>query len=123
MIGILVSFVVIVIGYTLISHYFGRLLYPDEHESLMLYAAASIHRISFDALVLVLALIFVGGWALTFFADSRDLGQNLSGRWRSIYLGFYALLSRELYVADVYARLGQILLQWSRRLNVWLGWC
>ncbi|MDA8360954.1 MAG: proton-conducting transporter membrane subunit [Gammaproteobacteria bacterium] len=123
MIGILVSFVIIVIGYTLISHYFGRLLYPDEHESLMLYAAASIHRLSFDALVLILTLIFVGGWALTFLADSRDLGQNLSGRWRSAYLGLYALLSRELYVADAYERLGQILLHWSRRLNVWLGWC
>ncbi len=123
MIGILASFVVIVIGYTLISHYFGRFLYPDEHESLMLYRAASIHELSFDALVLFLAAVFVGGWTLTFFTDSFELGRNLGGAWRGVYLGLYALLSRELYVADVYERISQILLQWSRRLNVWLGWC
>ncbi len=123
MIGILASFVVVVIGYTLISHYFSQFLYPNEHESLMLYQAASIHRVSFDALVLVLAAIFVGGWTLTFFADSLELGRNLGGRWRALYLGFYALLSRELYVADVYERVSETLLQWSRRLNVWLRWC
>ncbi|MHB1609485.1 MAG: proton-conducting transporter transmembrane domain-containing protein [Acidiferrobacter thiooxydans] len=123
MLGILASFVVVVIGYTLISHYFGRLLYPDEHESLMLYRAASIHRLSFDALVMLLAAVFVGGWALTFFAESFEVGRRLGGRGRGIYLGVYALLSRELYVADIYERLGQVVVQWSRRLNVWLRWC
>ena len=123
MLGILASFVVVVIGYTLISHYFGRLLYPDEHESLMLYRAASIHRLSFDALVMLLAAVFVGGWALTFFAESLELGAQFGGRGRGIYLGIYALLSRELYVADIYERLGQLVVQGSRRLNVWLRWC
>ena len=123
MIGILASFVVVVIGYTLISHYFGRLLYPDEHESLMLYHAASIHRLSFDALVMLLAAVFVGGWALTFFAESLDLGRKFGGRGRGLYLGIYALLSRELYVADIYEWLGQVVVHWSRRLNVWLRWC
>ncbi len=123
MLGILASFVVVVIGYTLISHYFGRLLYPDEHESLMLYRAASIHRLSFDALVMLLAAVFVGGWALTFFAESLDFGRTLGGRGRGVYLGVYALLSRELYVADIYEWLGQVVVHWSRRLNVWLRWC
>ncbi|WP_366526530.1 proton-conducting transporter membrane subunit [Acidiferrobacter sp.] len=123
MLGILASFVVVVIGYTLISHYFGRLLYPDEHESLMLYHAASIHRLSFDALVMLLAAVFVGGWALTFFAESLDLGRKFGGRGRGLYLGIYALLSRELYVADIYEWLGQVVVHWSRRLNVWLRWC
>lgn len=123
MLGILASFVVIVVGYTLISHYFGNFLYPDEKMTLALYNAASIHRLSFDALVLFLAAMFVGGWALTFFADSFELGRDLGGRGRSVYLGIYALLSRELYVADIYERLGQIVVHGSRRLNVWLGWC
>ncbi len=123
MLGILASFVVIVVGYTLISHYFGEFLYPSERMSLRLYSAASIHRVSFDALVLFLAAIFVGGWTLTFFADSFDFWRNLGGRGRGVYLGIYALLSRELYVADIYERLSQIVLQWSRRLNVWLRWC
>lgn len=123
MIGILTSFVVIVVGYTLVSHYFSTFLYPNVMESRALYQAASIHLFSFDALVLALALIFVGGWALTFFADSLELGSDLKGRGRGFYLGIYALLSRELYVADLYAFLGQILLRGSRKLNVWLGWC
>lgn len=123
MTGILVSFVVVVIGYTLISHYFAHFLYPSLKESRGLFQAASIHLLSFDALVLMLAMIFVGGWALTFFADSLELGSHLGRRGRGIYLMFYALLSRELYVADVYAYLSQVLLRWSRWLNVWLGWC
>ncbi|WP_298140130.1 proton-conducting transporter membrane subunit [Acidiferrobacter sp.] len=123
MLGILSSFVVVVIGYTLISHYFGQLLYPDEHESLRLYQAASIHRLSFDALVMLLAAVFVGGWALTFFAESFDFEGRLGARGRGVYLGVYALLSRELYVADVYERSSQLIVQWSRRLNVWLRWC
>ncbi len=123
MLGILASFVVIVVGYTLISHYFGALLYPDLSESRGLYQAASIHMLSFDGLVLSLAALFVGGWALTFFADGLDLASNLQGRGRGVYLAIYALLSREMYVADIYAFVSQILLRWSRQLNVWLGWC
>lgn len=123
MIGILVSFVVIVVGYTLISHYFGGFLYPNLAESKALFHAASIHLLSFDALVLLLAAIFVGGWALIFFADSLELGSHLGRRGRGLYLMVYALLSRELYVADLYGYLSQRLLYWSRRLNVWLGWC
>lgn len=123
MIGILVSFVVIVIGYTLISHYFGHLLYPSLEESQRLYQAASIHHLSFDVLILFLTVIFVGGWVLTFFADSLEMGSHLGKRGRNLYLILYALLSRELYVSDIYAYISQILLRWSRRLNVWLGWC
>lgn len=123
MIGILISFVVIVVGYTLISHYFGQFLYPSLTESEALFHAASIHLLSFDVLVFLLAAIFVGGWALIFFADSLELGSHLGRRGRGLYLIIYALLSRELYVADLYGYLSQILLRWSRRLNVWLGWC
>jgi len=123
MTGILVSFVIIVIGYTLISHYFGDFLYPDRAESLRLYEVASIEHLSFDVLAMVLALIFVGGWVLTFFRESLDTGRRPGGRWYGLYLGVYALLSRELYIADLYQRGSQILLRWSRRFNVWLGWC
>jgi NADH-quinone oxidoreductase subunit L len=65
----------------------------------------------------------VGGWMLTFFRESLDWGRRPGGRWYGLYLGIYALLSRELYVADIYQRASQILLHWSRRFNVWLGWC
>lgn len=121
--GILGSFVLVVIGYTLISHYFGSFLYPHG-ASMQLYAAASINAVYFDIMAIFLALLFVGGWALTFFADSTGWWERADkGRWRGIYLAMYALLSRELYVNDLYARFTQIILAFSRRLNIWLRWC
>ena len=121
--GILGSFVLIVIGYTLISHYFSSFLYPHD-VSQKLYAAASINAFAFDTLVIFLAFLFVGGWALTFFADSSGWWDRVDkGRWRGAYLSMYALLSRELYVNDLYARLTQLLLVFSHRLNILLRWC
>lgn len=121
--GILGSFVLVVIGYTLISHYFGHFLYPHDEEY-QIYGAASINSVYFDVLVIILALLFVGAWALTFFADSSGWWDRADqGRWRGVYLALYALLSRELYVNDLYARMTQILLSGARRLNVMLRWC
>ncbi|WP_414041632.1 NADH-quinone oxidoreductase subunit L [Acidithiobacillus sp. M4-SHS-6] len=121
--GILGSFVLVVIGYTLISHYFGHFLYPHG-EAYQLYNAASINSLYFDILVIILALFFVGAWALTFFADSSGWWDRADqGRWRGVYLALYALLSRELYVNDLYARMSQILVQGARRINVLLRWC
>ncbi|MBU2759100.1 NADH-quinone oxidoreductase subunit 5 family protein [Acidithiobacillus sulfurivorans] len=121
--GILGSFVLVVIGYTLISHYFGHFLYPHG-EGYQLYSAASINSVYFDVLVIILALLFVGAWALTFFADSSGWWDRADqGRWRGVYLALYALLSRELYVNDLYARMTQVLLSGARRLNVLLRWC
>ncbi|PKY10369.1 oxidoreductase [Acidithiobacillus marinus] len=121
--GILGSFVLVVIGYTLISHYFGHFLYPHG-GAYQLYNAASINIVYFDVLVIILALLFVGAWALTFLADSSGWWDRADqGRWRGVYLAMYALLSRELYVNDLYARLTQVLLNGARRLNVLLRWC
>ncbi|MCE5387469.1 MAG: NADH-quinone oxidoreductase subunit L [Acidithiobacillus sp.] len=119
--GILGSFVLVVLGYTLISYYFGSFLYSHE-ASARLFQSASIGVLSYDVLVIILTLLFVGGWALTFFADAKDWGRNLSQRWQGMYLAMYAFLSRELYLNDFYVRLSQVLLSWSRRLNVWFRW-
>jgi len=119
--GILGSFVLVVIGYTLISHYFARFLYSHE-ASLRLYASASIGILSYEVLMIILALLFVGGWVLTFFGDAQNLGERISQRWHGGYLAIYALLSRELYINDLYVRVTQLLLSASRRLNVWLRW-
>ena len=120
--GILASFVLVVVGYTLISHYFGNFLYPEHGASARLFASASIGVLSYDVLVIVLALLFVGGWALTFFADAQDWGQRIGQRWHGTYVALYALLTRELYLNDLYVRMTQLLLAGSRRLNVWLRW-
>ncbi|MDD3759666.1 MAG: proton-conducting transporter membrane subunit [Acidithiobacillus sp.] len=120
--GILGSFVLVVIGYTLISHYFGNFLYPEHGASKRLFASASIGVLSYDVLVIILALLFVGGWALTFFADARDWGQHLSEKWHGTYVALYALLTRELYLNDFFVRMTQVLFAASRRLNVWFRW-
>ncbi|MGE0048461.1 MAG: NADH-quinone oxidoreductase subunit L [Acidithiobacillus sp.] len=120
--GILGSFVLVVIGYTLISHYFGSFLYPEHGASKRLFASASIGVLSYDVLVIILALLFVGGWALTFFADARDWGQHLSEKWHGTYVALYALLTRELYLNDFFVRMTQVLFAASRRLNVWFRW-
>ncbi len=120
--GILASFVLVVVGYTLISHYFGNFLYPEHGASARLFASASIGVLSYDVLMIVLALLFVGGWALTFFADAQDWGQRIGQRWHGTYVALYALLTRELYLNDLYVRMTQLLLAGSRRLNVWLRW-
>lgn len=119
--GILAWFLLVVVGYTLVSHDFGNVLY-SEAASARLYHAASIGVVSYSVLVVILAVIFVGGWALTLLSDTRDLGARLTERWRGAYLASYAFLTRELYLNDVYIRIGGVLVRFSRWLNVLSRW-
>ena len=48
--------------------------------------------------------------------------QPLTRRYKELYLGLYALLSREFYVADLYSRVGERMIAASRRLNALLRW-
>lgn len=119
--GILASFLLVGVGYTLVSHYFGAFLY-SEAASARLYHAASIGIVSYSVLVVILAVLFVGGWALTLLSDTRDLGARLANRWHGAYLAAYAFFTRELYLNDVYIRIGQVLVRFSRWLNVLSRW-
>lgn len=121
MVGILSSFVLIVLGYTLISHYFGDFLY-SRASSARLYHSASIGLLSYGVLVVIIALLFVGGWAVTLLSDIHDWGARLARRWNGAHLAAYAFLTRELYLNDLYVRSGQILMRFSRRLNVLFRW-
>lgn len=121
MVGILGSFVLIVIGYTLISHYFADLLY-SRGASARLYHSASIGFLSYGVLTGILGLLFVGGWAVTLLSDIHNWGSRLAQRWQGAYLAAYALLSRELYLNDLFVRSGQLLVRLSRRLNVLFRW-
>jgi len=73
-------------------------------------------------LATVLALVFVGGWALTVLSDTHDLARRLATRWNGAYLAAYAFFTRELYLNDIYVRSGEILTRLSRRLNLMLRW-
>ncbi|MHB1352913.1 MAG: NADH-quinone oxidoreductase subunit 5 family protein [Thiobacillus sp.] len=117
---IILSLVIVVAGYTWIGHAFDVFLYPDRGFSDRLYAAASIPLGTFEVLAAILTAAVVGGWLATYYATAN--GGARSGPASPLRLALYSLLSREFYVADVYAWLTQAVLALSRRLNVWLRW-
>jgi NADH-quinone oxidoreductase subunit L len=117
---ILFSFTIVVIGYTFISHAFDVFLYPDPVFRASIYAAAGINVFWFDALVILMTLVVVLGWLVTYYAEQN--GQ----RWRdgagAIWRSFYRIVAREFFVMSVYGRLSDVLLGIATRLNVLLRW-
>lgn len=117
---IILSLIIVVVGYTLIEHTFGQFLYPDRDLSQRLYAAASIPLATFDILVAVVTGAIVLGWMAAYYTTANREPANRGGS--AIRLAIYSLISREFYVSDVYAWLTDLVLRFSRRLNVWLRW-
>ena len=121
LVGIVIfSFAVIVLGYTIISHAFDLFLYPDPEFRAQMYAAAGIDVFWFDVLVVLTTAVIVAGWVLTYYSEQNRLkGEETLNRW---WLSFYALVSREFYMTDIYAWLTRTLLKIAARLNVLLRW-
>ena len=117
---IIMSLLIVVLGYTLVEHAFSEFLFPDRHLSERLYAAASIPWATFDILIAVLTLGIVFGWLAAYYAAEK--GGSNDGRASGTRLAFYSLVSREFYVADIYTWLTQTVLGLSRRLNGLLRW-
>ena len=121
MVGLsIVSLIVLVLGYVFISHAFDLFLYPDPALRAQLYNAASINILSFDVLVVITTLIIVFGWGITYFSEQD--GSRQRHKSKRLWLNFYALVSREFYVIDIYTRFTRTVLTISGRLNVWLRW-
>lgn len=117
---ILISFTVMVAGYTLISHAFDHFLYPDELFRKQIYNTATIDVVWFDFLLILTALVIVAGWVLTYYSEQKRLaGKQRITKFR---LSFYALVSREFYLMDIYSWLARTLLYLAARLNVLLRW-
>lgn len=114
------SLVVVVFGYTLISHAFNLFLYPDAAFRERIYDAANMDLLRFDILVGLMTALVGAGWLVTYYAEQS--GSRLQGRPRRLWLTFYAFVSRELYLPDLFTRLTRLLLGVARRLNVWLRW-
>ncbi|MEO6147082.1 MAG: proton-conducting transporter membrane subunit [Sulfuriferula sp.] len=112
------SLTLVVFGYTFISHAFDLFLYPDAAFRARIYAAAGISQSEFYILVGMLTAVIVFGWTLAYRTASYD-NEGRKQPKRS-WLDFYALVSRELYIADVYALLGRGLIGLSARLNLHL---
>ena len=117
---ILFSFTIVVIGYTLISHAFDVFLYPDPVFRSSIYAAAGIDIFWFDTLVILMTLVVVLGWLVTYYAERN--GRRRKGAMSSLWRSFYTLVAREFFVINLYARLSAFLLAVATRLNVLLRW-
>ena len=117
---VLSSFTVIVIGYTLISHIFELFLYPDASFRDLIHNASNFNVAWFDFLIVLTAIVIVLGWLITYYSEKngRRKGKQPGGGW----LIFYALVSREFYLADIYAWLTRVLIRSAQNLNVWLRW-
>ena len=116
----LFSFAIVVLGYTLISHAFDVFLYPDTAFRSSIYTAAGIDIFWFDTLVVLMTLVVVLGWLVTYYAEQN--GQRWEGHLNTLWRSFYTLVAREFFVTNLYTRLSDFLLGVSRRLNVLLRW-
>lgn len=117
---VIFSFAVIVLGYTLISHAFDLFLYPDPVFRSQIYAAAGIDVFWFDLLVVLTTVIIVSGWVLTYYSEQNRLwGEE---RLNHLWLSFYALISREFYLTDLYAWCTRAMLKSAARMNELLRW-
>jgi len=117
---VLTSFTVIVIGYTLISHVFELFLYPDPAFRELIHLASNINVVWFDILIVLTTIVIVFGWLSTYYAERN--GRRGRQKPRRVWLSFYALISREFYLADIYAWLTRVVLRCAGRLNIWLRW-
>ena len=117
---IVFSFIVVVIGYTLISHAFDVFLYPDPEFGTKLYQAAGIDFSWFVILVAFASAVIVLGWLRAYYTE-----RSQNGRWRTPghwWRNFYALVWREFHILDIYTGLTRGVLAASARVNVWLRW-
>lgn len=117
---VLFSFTVVVVGYTLISHAFDVFLYPDPVFRASIYAAAGIDILWFDTLVILMTLVVVLGWLVTYYAEQN--GRRWEGALSTLWRSFYRLVAREFFVINLYARVSGFLLAAATRLNVLLRW-
>ncbi len=117
---VVVSFTVVVIGYTLISHAFDLYLYPDAAFRSKLYVAAGIDVFWFDVLVIMVTVVIIAGWMRTYYNERK--GATADRKLKPLWLVFYALISREFYVSDLYSWLTRKLDAIALKLNIWLRW-
>jgi NADH-quinone oxidoreductase subunit L len=116
----LASFVIVVLGYTMISHAFDLFLYQDQAFSARLYAAAGIDVLWFDSLVVLVTLIIIARWLRIYYLGRQ--GRYSERLYEPLWLNFYALISRDFYIIELYTALQRRLDAIATRLNVWLRW-
>ena len=81
---------------------------------------APIDFVWFDALVILMTIVVVLGWLVTYYAEQT--GHHWHGGLSALWRTFYTLVVREFFVANFYARISQLILAAATRLNVLLRW-
>jgi NADH-quinone oxidoreductase subunit L len=117
---VIFSFAIVVLGYTLIGHAFDLFLYPDEEFRAGIYSAAKIDVYWFDILAVVITAIIITGWLRAYYRERT--GRHFDRALKPLWLGFYALVSREFYISDLYSWITRQLDLLALRLNAWLRW-
>ena len=116
---IIATFAIVVVGYVVISHGFNVFLYPDPNSSDLLYVAAGVELVWFELFVLIVTLALIFGWLLVYYSDRTAKGLQIK---KSIWLSFYALLSREFLIIDIYAWVSKRIYALAQKLNTLLRW-
>ena len=117
---VILSFSVVVFGYVIIGHSFEKFLYPDSSLVEKIYENANINPAIFETQVLLLTAVVVLGWFFVYYASqNRDI---VAPRFRGFYLSLYTHLSRELYLTDLYQRLAELIIAFSRNASRRLRW-
>ncbi len=117
---VILSFSVVVFGYVIIGHSFEKFLYPDSSFVEKIYENANINPAIFEIQVLLLTAVVVLGWFFVYYASqNRDI---VAPRFRGFYLSLYTHLSRELYLTDLYQRLAELIIAFSRNASRRLRW-
>lgn len=116
---VVTSLIIVVIGYTQISHAFDLFLYPDPATRDLLYAAAGIDLPLFNLFVALITLGIVLGWLLVYNAEKYTASSRIK---ESLWKSFYAVVSREFYVIELFNGLSQRMLAVARKLNTLLRW-
>lgn len=114
----IISLVIIVVGYTLVSYAFGVFLYPVQSMRVAIYHAAGITQPWFYALIGVVTIFILGGWFLVYRSDQQMRPFRNGTAWVKLYTH----LSREIYIPDIYSMIGRRLLRASAEMNRWLRW-
>ncbi len=119
---VMLSFLIVVMGYTVIGHVFDDFLLPDRVLAEAIYQSASIDALAFDIIAVVVTIVLVATWLVNFYAQETRMQGRRGGGWNRAYLRIYGLVSREFYIPGIWAWYRDRILSASRRMNVWLRW-
>lgn len=117
---VLLSFVVVVVGYSVVANAFDSMLYPDETFRKQIYKAAAIDPVYFNLVAALVTAVFVGGWLLAYFAERKRI--DVRDWHRQVRRKFHGVISHEFYVGDIYSAVARWLVLGAERTNTLLRW-